>query len=67
MQSHAIDDRRGIHGTELDCRLAFHLVMVCQVNTERIIWQQRFREVEMKWVRVHYGDASTLGQIPPTI
>ena len=60
MRSRAIDDRRGICEVVLDSGMAFHLVMVFQVDTKRRIWQRRFQEVEMRWVGEHSGEASTL-------
>ena len=56
MQSRAIDDRREIDIVVLD---GGHLEM-CWASTKWRIWQQRVREVEMRQVRVHCGDTSTL-------
>ena len=62
MQSHAIDGRHEINGAGQDDDLSFHLGMV---DTKGRIWQLRLREVEMKLVRVHYGEALKLGCTPP--
>jgi hypothetical protein len=58
VQSHAIDGRRGIHGTEQDDDLGFYPVMV---DIKGRIWQRRLREGERKSVRVRYGEALMLG------